>query len=83
MVLVCILSLLIVFGGSLSQLYFDNAYVVVLTKIVLIILGYGQLCWVYCVGILYQWTSTLGQMHATVILIPVVQKHAMGYVSVV
>jgi hypothetical protein len=26
---------------------------------------------------------TQGQMHATVILIPVVQKHAMGYVSVV
>jgi hypothetical protein len=24
-----------------------------------------------------------GQMHATVILIPVVHKHAMGYVSVV
>jgi hypothetical protein len=27
--------------------------------------------------------SVSGQMHATVILIPVVQKHAMGYVSVV
>ena len=59
MVLVCILCLLIVFGGSISQLYFDNAYVVVLSKIILIILGYDQLCWIYCVGILYQWTSVL------------------------
>jgi hypothetical protein len=59
MVLVCILFLLIVFGGSFFRLYLDSVYVVVLSRIVLIILGCIQICWVYCVGILYLWTSTL------------------------
>jgi hypothetical protein len=49
----------IVFGESFFRLYCDNVYVVVLGKIVLIVLGYVPLCWAYCVGIPYLWTSTL------------------------
>ena len=59
MILVCILCFSIIFGRSFSQLYFDNAYVVVLSKISLIIVDYTQICWIYCMGILYQQTSTL------------------------
>jgi hypothetical protein len=39
--------------------------------------------WSILFGMDTKYMDTNGQMHATVILIPVVQKHAMGYVFVV
>jgi hypothetical protein len=56
---VCILCLWIVFGEFFFRLYLGNVYVVVISKIVLIILGCVRLYLVYYAGILYLWLSTL------------------------
>ena len=55
---VYILCLWIVFGRSFVQFYFDSVYVIVLSKIVLIVLSYVQLCLVCCIKILCLYSST-------------------------
>ena len=53
-----ILCLWIVFGKSFVRLCFGSVYVVLLGRIVLVISGCVQICWVFCGGIFYLCSST-------------------------